>query len=143
MWWGDTGDGGELVGGFLVTCAPHPGLDDPCCWLVVRFVETVTCGECVEGALFADWAVGAGFDCVDGVGVYWLGIGEDWVTMAGWFSLLHVLLPYTTFVVLGNIDGEPHAARFALHCRVDGGHHFGHVVRRVVGDYARVYDAIT
>lgn len=104
MWRGDTGDGGELVGGFLVAHAPHPGLDDPCCWLVVRFVETVTCGERVEGALFADWTVGAGFDCVDSVGVYWLGVGEDWVTMAGWFSLLHMLLPYTTFVVLSNIE---------------------------------------
>ena len=143
MWWGDTGDGSELVGGVLVAGAPHPGLDDPCCWLVVRFVEAVACGECVEGALLADWAVGTGFDCVNGCGVYGLGVGEDWVAMAGWFSLLHVLLLYTTFAVLGNIDGKPHAARRAFHCGVDGGHHFGHVVRRIVGDYARVYDAVT
>lgn len=54
--------------------------------------------------MFPDWAVGAGFECVESVGVYWLGVGEDGVTVAGWFSLLHVLLPYTTFVVLGNID---------------------------------------
>lgn len=66
------------------------------------FVEGVTCGECIEGALLPDWAVGAGFDCVECCGVYWLGVGEDCVAVAGWFSLLHVLLPYTTFVVFGN-----------------------------------------
>ena len=104
VWWGDTGDGGELVGGVLVACAPHPGLYDPCGWLAVRFVETVTCCECVEGALFADWAVVTHFYCVNGVGVYWLWVGEDWVTMAGWFSSLHMLLLYTTFVTLGNIE---------------------------------------
>lgn len=65
-------------------------------------VEGVTCGECIECALLLDWAVVAGFDCVESVGVYWLGVGEDWVTVAGWFSLLHVLLPYTTFVVISN-----------------------------------------
>ena len=48
------------------------------------------------------WAVGAGFERVESVGVYWLGVGEDGVTVAGWFSLLHVLLPYTTFVAFGN-----------------------------------------
>lgn len=92
--------------------------------------------------MLPDWAVGAGFDCVDSVGVYGLGVGEDWVTVAWWF-LLHTVLLYTTFVAFGNIDCEPHATRFALHCGVDGGHHFGHVVRRVIGDYARVYDAVT
>ena len=68
------------------------------------FVETVTCCECVEGALFADWAVVTHFDGVNGAGVYWLWVGEDWVTMAGWFSLLHTVLLYTTFVTLGNIE---------------------------------------
>ena len=104
VWWGDTGDGCELVGGVLVTCAPHPGLYDPCGWLAVRFVETVTCCERIKGTLFADWAVVTHFDGVNGVRVYWLWVGEDWVTMAGWFSLLHTVLLYTTFVVLGNIE---------------------------------------
>lgn len=95
------------------------------------FVEAVACCECVEGALCADWAVGAGFHCVDGGGVYWLGVGEDWVSMAWWF-LLHMVLRYTTIVALGNIDGEPHAGWFTLHGRVDGGHDFGHVVRCII-----------
>lgn len=107
------------------------------------FVETVTCCECVEGALFADWAVVTHFDGVNGVGVYWLWVGEDWVAMAGWFSSLHMLLPYTTFVALGNIDGEPHAPRLALHRRVDSGHHFGHVVGCIVWHYPSIYHPIT
>lgn len=52
--------------------------------------------------MLPDWAVGAGFERVESVGVYWLGVGEDGVAVAGWFSLLHVLLPYTTFVAFGN-----------------------------------------
>lgn len=52
--------------------------------------------------MFADWAVGAGFERVKGLWVYWLGVGEDGVAVAGWFCLLHVLLPYTTFVAFGN-----------------------------------------
>lgn len=142
MWHIDTSNGGELVGGFLVACAPHPGLYDPCGWLAVCFVEAVTGCECVEGALFADWAVGAGFDCVDGVGVYWLGVGEDWVAVAGWFSLLHTVLLYTTFVALGNIDSEPHACRFALHGGVDGGDSFCYVLGRIIRHHPCIHYAV-
>lgn len=91
--------------------------------------------------MFADWAVGAGFDCVYGVGVYWLGVGEDWVAVAWWF-LLHTVLLYTTFVVLGNIDGEPHAARFAFDCGVDGGDGFCYVLGCIIRHYPCVHYAV-
>lgn len=109
---------------------------------MVCFVETVPGCECVEGALCADWAVGAHFDCVESVGVYWLGVGEDWVTVAWWF-LLHKMLYYTTIVILGNIQGEPHTSGFAFYGGVDGGHDFGHVVGCVIRYYPGVYDAVT
>jgi hypothetical protein len=38
LWRVNTGDGGELVGGVLVACAPHPGLYDTCGWLFVHHV---------------------------------------------------------------------------------------------------------
>ena len=85
----NTGDGGERVGCLLVAVAPHPGLYDPCCWLMVCFVETVPRRERIKGALFAEGTVGAHFHRINGVSVYGLRVGEYGMTCAWW--LIHTV----------------------------------------------------
>lgn len=108
LWCVNIGYGCQLVGGVLVVVVLYFGLYDFCGGLFVYFVEIVFGGQCVECVLFVEGVVGIYFYCINGVGVYWLGVGEYgmicvWGFVIYVFDVILLMLCYVIFI--GNICG--------------------------------------